>query len=327
VEALETLTAERLAEQVDRLAHHAVRGAVWDKALTYSRQAGAKAMARSAYREAAECLEQALAALAQLPERRDTVEQAIDLRLDLCSALVPLSEHARVFEHLHAAEALAERLDDPQRLGRLASYLCFSFWVIGEHDRAIASGQRALALAIARGIFNVQVIARNSLGIAYYAAGDYAQGLDCMRQEIALLPGDLGLERFGFPILPAAISRGYVAWGLAELGDFVEAASMGEDAVRLAEAATHHASIAGALWLAGLVSRRQGDVRAAIPRLEQSLALSQTANILSFPVIASLLSAAYALAGRTVEALPLLDQMLERVATGNPHVLPCPRTR
>jgi tetratricopeptide (TPR) repeat protein len=318
VEALEALAAERLVEHVDRLAHHAVRGEMWDKALTYCRQAGARAMARSAHREAAECFEQALAALAQLPECRDTVEQAIDLRLDLRSALVPLNELARVFDHLRAAEALAERLDDPQRLGRLASYLCFYFSVIGEHDRAMASGQRALTLATTSGAFDVQVIAQSCLGIAYYAAGDYTQGLDCMRRVIALLPSELHSARFAFPILPAATAHGYVAWSLAELGDFVEAASRGEDAVRLAEAAAHPASSAAALWYAGLVHRRQGDVHAAIPMLEQSLALSQTANILNFPVSASLLSAAYALAGRTVEALPLLDQMLERVATGNP---------
>ncbi len=35
--------AEPLAEQVERLAHHALRGEVWDKALTYCRQAGARA--------------------------------------------------------------------------------------------------------------------------------------------------------------------------------------------------------------------------------------------------------------------------------------------
>src|SRR5204862_3460780 len=39
VETLEALSPDRLAEQVDRLAHHAVRGAVWDKALLYCRQA------------------------------------------------------------------------------------------------------------------------------------------------------------------------------------------------------------------------------------------------------------------------------------------------
>jgi tetratricopeptide (TPR) repeat protein len=303
---------------VDRLAYHAVRGEVWDKALAYSRQAGAKAMARSAYREAAASFEQALAALAQLPERRDTLEQAIDLRFDLRNALQPLGEHARIFDCLHAAEALAERLGDPQRLGRLACYLCFYFSVTGEHDRAMASGQRAMALTAASGAFDVQVIAQTFLGMAYYAVGDYWQGLDCMRQVIALLPGELYSARFGLPVLPAVLARGYVAWGLAELGDFVEAASMGEDAVRLGEAAAQPTSTANALWCVGLVHRRQGDGQTAIPILEQALALSQTANILLSPISASLLSAAYALAGRTAEALPLLDQMLERLATGNP---------
>ena len=111
---------------------------------------------------------------------------------------------------------------------------CFYFSVMGEHDRAMASGQRALALATSSGAFDVQVIAQTFLGVAYYAVGDYWQGLDCMRQAIALLPGELYSSRFGLPVLPAVLARGYVAWGLAELGDFVEAASMGEDAVRLA---------------------------------------------------------------------------------------------
>ena len=47
VEALEALAGDRVAEQVERLAHHALRGEVWDKALTYLRQAGEKSIARS----------------------------------------------------------------------------------------------------------------------------------------------------------------------------------------------------------------------------------------------------------------------------------------
>ena len=87
VEALEALAGERVAEQVERLAHHALRGEVWDKALAYCRQAGEKAMARSAHREAVGYFEQALSALPHLPEQRDTREQAIDLRLALRTAL------------------------------------------------------------------------------------------------------------------------------------------------------------------------------------------------------------------------------------------------
>src|SRR4029453_14655653 len=49
VEALEELYTNRLTEQVDRLAHHALRGEVWDKAVAYCRQAGEKAMTRPAF--------------------------------------------------------------------------------------------------------------------------------------------------------------------------------------------------------------------------------------------------------------------------------------
>ena len=96
VEALEALAGDRVAEQVERLAHHALRGEVWDKALAYCRQAGEKAMARSAHREAVGYFEQALSALPHLPEQRDTREQAIDLRLALRSALCPSGDFGRI---------------------------------------------------------------------------------------------------------------------------------------------------------------------------------------------------------------------------------------
>src|SRR5262249_54088182 len=49
VEALEALDAIRLAEQIERLAHHALHGEVWDKAVTYGQQAGARAYDRAAF--------------------------------------------------------------------------------------------------------------------------------------------------------------------------------------------------------------------------------------------------------------------------------------
>jgi class 3 adenylate cyclase len=96
VEALEALAGERVAEQVERLAHHALRGEVWDKAVAYCRQAGEKALARSADREAVGYFEQALSALSHLPEQRDMREQAVDLRLALRTALMPSGDLGRV---------------------------------------------------------------------------------------------------------------------------------------------------------------------------------------------------------------------------------------
>jgi tetratricopeptide (TPR) repeat protein len=218
-------------------------------------------------------------------------------------------------DSLRAAEALAERRDDNQRLGRIACYLCLFFSVMGEHDRAIAVGQRALTLATTSGAFDIQVVAQANLGSAYYRVGDFWQALDVSRQVMALLTGELHYARSGLINLPAVASRGYVAWSLAELGDFAEGSSLGEDAVRIAEAAEQPYSLAFALVQIGLLSRRQGALHAAIPVLERSMALCQTADIPRlFPVTASLLGVAYALAGHAAEALPLLAQALERIA-------------
>ena len=122
-----TFAGERVAEQIERLAHHALRGEVWDKALAYCRQAGEKAMARSAYREAVGYFEQALSALAHLPETADTIEQAIDIRLALRTALQPSGDSGRILAYLREAEALAEALDDPRRLGQVSVLLSRHF--------------------------------------------------------------------------------------------------------------------------------------------------------------------------------------------------------
>src|SRR5262249_14317942 len=65
VRGMEQLYADRLPEHFERLAHHAVRGEVWPKAVSYLRQAGTKAALRSANREAVHFFEQAMNALAR----------------------------------------------------------------------------------------------------------------------------------------------------------------------------------------------------------------------------------------------------------------------
>jgi predicted ATPase len=100
VDAIEREAAGRLTAQVDRLAHHAVRAELWEKAVAYLHQAGLKAKARSASREAASYVEQALSALAHLPETPETLGKSVDLRFDLHSALIPLGELDRILDVL-----------------------------------------------------------------------------------------------------------------------------------------------------------------------------------------------------------------------------------
>jgi class 3 adenylate cyclase/tetratricopeptide (TPR) repeat protein len=313
VEALEALAGERVAEQVERLAHHALRAEVWDKAVAYCRQAGEKVMARSAYREAVAYFEQALNALQHLPEQRDTIEQAIDLRLALRSALWPSGALGRILAALREAEPLAATLDDPRRLGRVSTLLSIHFWNMGAYDQAVASAQRSLALATARGDVVLQALANQFLGAAYQAQGDYRRAIDCLGQTVASLVGAQRHERFGQVFLPAVHSRAWLAWCHADLGTFAEGRAFGEEGIRIAEAVDHPGSLMVASWGLGLLFLLKGDLPRALPRLEQAIGLCQDGDyLIYFPRIAAALSAAYTLCERVADAVPLLTQALEQ---------------
>jgi predicted ATPase len=68
VDAIEALHQDRLGAEVERLAHHALRGGLGEKAVHHLQQAGLKATARSAASDARGWFEQALGALEELPE-------------------------------------------------------------------------------------------------------------------------------------------------------------------------------------------------------------------------------------------------------------------
>ena len=141
-------------------------------------------------------------ALHHLPEQRDTGEQATDLRLARRSALLPSGDSGCILALLREAEALAETLDDSRRLGQVSVFLSFHFRLMGAYDQAIASSQRALALATAGGDVVMQALANRFLSRAYHAQGDYRQAIDCLRQSLASLDGARRRERFGRSTCP-----------------------------------------------------------------------------------------------------------------------------
>ena len=167
-EAIERLYPDRLVEQVELLAHHAFHGELWEKAVTYLRQAGAKAADRSAHREAVSYFDRALEALKHLPESRPMIEQAIDIRIDMRSSLQPLGEQAKVLERMREAEVLAVSIDDQRRLGRISAYLSGYFVQLGEDPtQAIEKAELAFKIASAIGDFSLQVQANHFLGTSH----------------------------------------------------------------------------------------------------------------------------------------------------------------
>ena len=314
-EAIEELYQDRLEEHYAELVHHFSKGEVWDKALAYCRQAGERALERSAHREAVGYFEQALSALLYLPEQRDIREQAIDLRLALRTALRPLGDNGRILAVLREAEALAATLDDPRRLGQVSTFLSAQFRMMGAYDQAIAAGQRAREFATATREVVLYALANQHLGIAYHDQGDYRQAIDCFGQIVMALEGVRQRERFG-DLLPAVIARAQLATCHAELGAFVEGLAFGEEGLRIAEAVEHSGSLMYAAWGVGLLWLRQGDLPRALPLLERAVGLCQEVDFPGyFPRIAAALGAAYALCGRVADTVPLLTQAVEQTMT------------
>src|SRR5262245_3126325 len=196
VEALETLAGDRRDEQVDLLAQHAVRGQVWDKALTYCRQAGTKAFARSASREAVGYLEQALEALAHLPPDRTTLEQAVDVRCDLFQALHALAQFEPALAYLRDAERLAEELADQRRLGIVYRCLANTLRIMQDYEPALAYCQRAHAVATALGDVDLEREVNLAMGWISYNLGDYRQAMEHLQQALTALQVERHYQTF-----------------------------------------------------------------------------------------------------------------------------------
>jgi class 3 adenylate cyclase/tetratricopeptide (TPR) repeat protein len=313
VEVLEALSGDQGTEQVERLAHHALRGEVWDKALKYFRQAGDKAMGQFAYQEAVVRFEQALEALSHLPKNRDLQEQAIDVRLSLRGAHHVLGEFENILPYLRKAETLAESLDDPYRLGRVLAYMTSYFNVTDQPHLALEPAKRALILAESVQDLSLQVDTRFRLSIIHRDLGDYRQAVTLLAENINALPGNLQYEMFGQAAAPAVTSRHNLIQCHNALGQFTEGKRLQAEAVKIAETMNHPLSLVFAYGVASSVYVMQGDVQQSIPRLERSRALCQTHHItLTYQPILAFLSLAYALSQRAAEALQLLDEMISR---------------
>jgi tetratricopeptide (TPR) repeat protein len=312
VGAIEAVYPGRLSEQVERLAHHAVRAEAWEKAVIYLRQAGARAFARSANREAVGYFEQALVALQHLPETREMREQAIDLRFDLRPALFALGDLSRLAEHLREAEALAQALGDQLRLGRASLHKSHYLWSTGHAAEARASAENAQTIGEAVGDLSLQVGATHYLGAICLTSGDYRHAETFLQKVVDLLGGDRSRDRCGLTGFPAAMARGWLAWARAERGAFDEGIVYGEDGLRLAEALDHPYSwIAASLGPAQL-HRLRGQIGHAVRLLEHALALCRDWNILVLSgTTAGFLGFAYVLSGRIADGLPLLSEAQE----------------
>jgi class 3 adenylate cyclase/tetratricopeptide (TPR) repeat protein len=314
VGALERSYPDRLIEHVERLAHHAVRGEAWAKAVSYLRQAAAKAMSRFAHREALGCLEQALEALPHLPPGRETLECAVDIRFELRAALYSLGEFERTLAYLREAQPLAEELGDDHRLARISAYVCVALRRLGDFEGAIKAGERALSLADTIDDPSLRVPTTLYLGQALWFTGAGRRAVEVFRKNVGSLAQNELRQRFGAPGHPGVFSMTDMASVLVELGQFVEAKRIGEAGLAVAEELAHPFTSIAAYVAVASVSAAAGEFANAIVRLERARSLCERGDFVIQRIsVQARLGYAYLFSERLTEGVALLEEAAQHV--------------
>src|ERR671918_1484405 len=309
VDALEALYPDRRTEHVERLAHHALGAELWFEAVGYLQEAAAKAASRSANREAVTFLEQALGALGQLAETRETFAHAIDVRLDLRPPLLQLGRLEEIRGLSEEAARMAEQIGDEARQARAYSYLINYHYLRGEPTRALEYGERCLGIAERLGDRVLVSIARRYMGHAYHALGQGRQAVRALRDNAEALADDVQRDPNANAITAYVSTCAWLAFALADLGEFDAAETWADRARTEAEVRRHPYSEAIALTLAGQVTVLRGQLERAVGPLARALSICREAHLTVWQAIpAALLGQCMVTLDRKDEGLSLLEE-------------------
>jgi class 3 adenylate cyclase/tetratricopeptide (TPR) repeat protein len=274
VEAIERIYADRIAEQLERLAHHALNGRL-PKAVRYLREAGAKAVGRSAGREAMTYFEQALALLRELPQSAETLAEELEIRIAIGPVLMELKSPAAP-----EVEALYERaLELVEQLG-IESRRFTALWGLwymnfnrGRHAVALEAGEGLLAIARKSDDSGLLLEAHHALWPTLSGMGRPLQAILHAEQGVALYDRE---RHAAYAHLyaghdPGACCRFHLAMLRWITGYPDRALRELSEAIRLAEDLKHPLTIVITLWSAAWVHYQRGERELAFADCERLL--------------------------------------------------------
>jgi len=318
VNAIETLHHNRLGEQVELLAHHALRGELREKAVSYLIQAGVKAARHSAPVNAQGSYEQALDLLEALPDSRYKLEKSFEIRLELRAVLVMLGETRTALQRLREAEVLAETLNDERRRGHVCALMSSLNCLHAELDEALTNGTRALTIADHIADSTLRIVADSYLTQVYYYRCEYERVVEVAKANLAAMSA--GTVHYPANVPSSVAVQRWLVRSLAELGRFAEAAPHVDEMLRLAEPTQSTYAVGMAHVTAGWCFLAKGDWAQARPLVERGVAEYRKGNIsLSLPHAVASSAQVLAHVGETSVALDRLregEKLLERRIAG-----------
>ena len=175
VTLIEELYADRLDEQVERLARHSLGGELWDKAVHYLLRSASKAIQRSAHQQAIEYLERGLGLIASLPVAPERLQQELDYQKSLGVTMMAAKGWAarEVLDAYTRARALCEELGDERELFIALRGQGQYHMIRGESRIAHDLGDRCVALSAGSDDIGVHIETHHLFWTNSFFMGDY----------------------------------------------------------------------------------------------------------------------------------------------------------
>ncbi len=262
-DAIETIFADRLAEQVERLAHHYTEAGLVEQAIGYWHQAGQRAIERSANSEAITHLTQGLELLGTLPDSRERAQWELKLNISLGVPLASIKgpRASDVGKAYTRARELCRQVGDPLQLFPTLWGLWRFYTNRGELQTARKLAEELLSFTLDEQEPALLLQAHHAQWTTLYALGEFAAALEHTDRGIALYsPQEHHAQAFVIaghdPCVCAHDTAGAALW---VLGYPDKALKRGEKALALARELNHPSSLALALHRAAKIHQLRGE--------------------------------------------------------------------
>jgi class 3 adenylate cyclase/tetratricopeptide (TPR) repeat protein len=190
-----------------------------------------------------------------------------------------------------------------------------ALWWMGDHEHVITTARRELGAgpAMAAWGFGLSLATNLRIGQAYHSLGEYSRAMNSLRKNLDMLQGGQADDHTYMIGLPSVLTGTWLALCLAERGEFDEGLAVAEMALHGAETGDPGYSLVVARGGLGSACLLKGDLTRAVTVLELGLPRESAEPVTRlWPFVASALGASYTGLGRVDEALPLLEQAVER---------------
>ena len=172
----------------------------------------------------------------------------------------------------------ARRAGDRRRLGWVSAYSALYLRFRVGIPQGVETGERAIAIASELDDLSLRVVATDTVA-APTTKWDNSTARSSSTANIGALDGATLVEHGRQYVTAVVSSRSFLSLCLGWQGNFHEALTCAEEALRIAEERNHAQTIASASNMGSLVAALSGDIALAVRRAEQSVAIREAVGL------------------------------------------------